>query len=88
MTLNMTNDRPIDRAAAPPSFLDCGHVEHPQASGFCQTVGCPNQEPPTSVKLYEWASVLSVGVMVWGVHHVTDRYLVEIILSNLPDLFT
>lgn len=69
-----------------PVILDCGHLEHPVDSMCCQTVDCPNREP-VRMPFYEWTSVVSVGLMVWYVHFATGRRLVEIILSNLPDLF-
>ena len=68
-------------------ILDCGHVEHPQDSGWCQTTDCINSEP-TRITLYEWGSMIAIAGMVFSVRLATDRWLMEIIMDNLPRLFT
>lgn len=71
----------------PAVILDCTHVEHPQASGYCQTTDCPNAEPDRHT-VYEWGSVAAVGLILWYVQHATGRGMVSILLDSLPRLFT
>lgn len=71
----------------PAVILDCGHVEHPQTSGCCQTTDCPNYEP-TRPTLMEWGSVLFAGLLLWWVQHTTGEGMVDILLDSLPALFT
>lgn len=68
-------------------ILDCSHVEHPIASGYCQTADCPNVEPERHV-VYEWGSVVMVGLILWYVQHATGQGLVDILMDSLPRLFT
>lgn len=70
----------------PPVFLDCCHVEHPPASGHCQTTDCPNVEPPRR-PFYEWASVAAVALLLAWVKWETGRGFVQIYFDSLPELF-
>lgn len=74
------------RPPDPAVLLDCGHVEHPQSTGFCQTVDCPNREPMRHL-VYEWGSVVVIGLILWWVQAATGRGMVRILLDSLPSLF-